>query len=150
MIAADPNSLALDSATDDVVVGIADGELIHYESVLPPGNGERPRHSTMLLAEIERAVDVGGGWERVGRIGIGVGPGSFTGLRIGIATGRALAQARDLPAVAVPTLTALALGIAERAGDTPRPCPIRHAGDLLARFSLSGRLRKGPTFRPGR
>ena len=54
----------------------------------------RPRHSQVLLAEIERSVDAAGGWERIERIAVGVGPGSFTGLRIGIATARALAQAR--------------------------------------------------------
>ena len=89
---------------------------------LPPNEGERPRHSTSLLAEIERAVEEGGGWDRVERIGIGIGPGSFTGLRIGIATGRSLAQARGIPAVPVGTLTALALGIAERAADSSRLC----------------------------
>jgi tRNA threonylcarbamoyladenosine biosynthesis protein TsaB len=117
-----PNALALDAATDDVVVGIADGERVVHESALPPGEGERPRHATALLAEVERAVEAGGGWERVGRIGIGIGPGSYTGLRIGIATGRALAQARRLPTVRIGSLTALALGIAERAGDPSRPC----------------------------
>jgi tRNA threonylcarbamoyladenosine biosynthesis protein TsaB len=122
MNASDKNVLSLDAATDDVVVGIARcGEVVH-EAALAPGEGERPRHSTALLAEVERAVEAGGGWERVGRIGIGVGPGSYTGLRIGISTGRALAQGRGLPAVPVPTLTALALGIAARAGDPERPC----------------------------
>jgi len=122
MIQPDETVLALDAATDDVVVGIARGDEVLHQAALGPNEGERPRHSTALLAEVERAVEAGGGWERVGRIGIGIGPGSYTGLRIGIATGRALAQARGLGTVAVPTLTALALGIAERAADASRPC----------------------------
>jgi tRNA threonylcarbamoyladenosine biosynthesis protein TsaB len=122
MNGAEGNILALDSATDDVVVGIAREGQVLREAALPPGDGSRPRHSTALLAEVERAVEAGGGWDRVGRIGIGVGPGSFTGLRIGIASGRALAQARGIAAVPVPTLTALAHGIAERAGDPDRAC----------------------------
>ena len=127
MAGPDQNVLALDSATDDVVVGIArEGEVI-AESAIPPPEGGRPRHSTELLAEVERAVGEGGGWEAVGRVGIGIGPGSFTGLRIGIATGRALAQARGLPAVPVPTLTALALGIAERVEDSPLCLPVSDA-----------------------
>ena len=116
------NVLALDAATDDVVVGITRAGAVLREIALPPGDGERPRHSMALLAEVERAVEAGGGWEAVERVGIGVGPGSYTGLRIGIATGRALAQARGIPAVPVPTLTALALGIAERAETPGRLC----------------------------
>jgi tRNA threonylcarbamoyladenosine biosynthesis protein TsaB len=106
--------IALDGATDDVVVGAAtDNRLIH-EGVIGRGEERFPRHATMLLPEVERAVEAAGGWERVERIGIGVGPGSFTGLRIAIATGRALAQARGLGATPVGTLDALAAGIAER------------------------------------
>jgi tRNA threonylcarbamoyladenosine biosynthesis protein TsaB len=127
MAGRDQSVLALDSATDDVVVGIArDGDLI-AESAIPPPDAGRPRHSTELLAEVEGAVGEGGGWDAVGRIGIGVGPGSFTGLRIGIATGRALAQARGLQAVPVPTLTALALGIAERAAGSRLCLPVSDA-----------------------
>ena len=109
--------IALDGATDDVVVGAArGGELIH-ESVIGKGEERFPRHATMLLPQVERAAEAVGGWVRVERIGIGVGPGSFTGLRIAIATGRALAQARSLAASPVGTLDALGAGIAERAGE---------------------------------
>lgn len=47
----------------------------------------------------------------VSRIVVGVGPGGFTGLRIGIATGLALGQALRVPVVGVSTLEALALGM---------------------------------------
>jgi tRNA threonylcarbamoyladenosine biosynthesis protein TsaB len=109
--------LGVDTATDFAVVGAtADGELLR-EVAIGPGPDGRPRHSEVLLAEIERTVEAAGGWPAVDRIAVGIGPGSFTGLRIGIATARALAQAHDLPLVPVGSLAALARGIGEdRAG----------------------------------
>ncbi|MDX6607805.1 MAG: tRNA threonylcarbamoyladenosine biosynthesis protein TsaB [Solirubrobacterales bacterium] len=109
--------LGMDTATPDAVVGVtAGGELVH-ESRVEPGPDGRPRHSQVLLPEIERSVEAAGGWERIERIAVGIGPGSFTGLRIGIATARALAQARGLPIGAVGSLAALGRRISAK-GDT--------------------------------
>jgi tRNA threonylcarbamoyladenosine biosynthesis protein TsaB len=68
-------------------------------------DGERPRHAQTLLPLLERVVE---DWSAVERLCVGVGPGGFTGLRLGIATARALAQALDLPLVPVSSLDALA------------------------------------------
>jgi tRNA threonylcarbamoyladenosine biosynthesis protein TsaB len=103
--------LGVDSATADAVVGVtADGEVVREAQVDPGPNG-RPRHSQVLLPEIERSVEAAGGWKAIDRIAVGIGPGSFTGLRIGIATARALAQARDVPIVPVGSLVSLGRGI---------------------------------------
>jgi tRNA threonylcarbamoyladenosine biosynthesis protein TsaB len=104
--------LGIDTATADAAVAItAGGDLLADDSVGPGPDG-RPRHSQALLPEIERLVGKVGGWDAIERIAVGVGPGSYTGLRIGISTARAVAQGRELPIAGVSSLEALARGIA--------------------------------------
>ncbi|HXR30125.1 MAG TPA: tRNA (adenosine(37)-N6)-threonylcarbamoyltransferase complex dimerization subunit type 1 TsaB [Solirubrobacterales bacterium] len=86
-----------------------------HEALLGLGADGSPRHSSALLAEVEQAAAAAGGWERVGRIAVGVGPGSFVGIRIGIATARALSLSTGLPAMGVCTLDALGRGLTELA-----------------------------------
>ncbi len=54
-----------------------------------------------------------GGWESVDRLAVGLGPGSFTGLRIAVATARGLATGLGLPVSGVCTLDAIARGMEE-------------------------------------
>lgn len=114
-----PAVIGFDTATDDTAVAaIRDGDLVFSRSVERPEDG-RPAHATRLLAEVEEAATAAGGWESVERIAVGVGPGSFTGLRIGVATARALAQARGIELAGVGTLAALARGAASGANGRP-------------------------------
>ena len=69
----------------------------------------RPGHAAELMPAVARTMEEAGvTWDDVDAIAVGVGPGTFTGLRIGIATARALAQARGLPLRPVSSLAALA------------------------------------------
>jgi tRNA threonylcarbamoyladenosine biosynthesis protein TsaB len=99
--------VGFDTATADTVVCVLrNGELV-YEELLGLAPDGSPRHSTALLPEVERAVDAAGGWDAVGRIAVGLGPGSFVGIRIGIATAKGLAATTGLPVSGVCTLDAL-------------------------------------------
>jgi tRNA threonylcarbamoyladenosine biosynthesis protein TsaB len=93
-----------------------------YEERLGLSADGSPRHSTALLAEIERAATASGGWDRIGLIAVGRGPGSFVGIRIGLATARGLAASTGLPVAGVCTLDALGRAMAEKStSTTPLP-----------------------------
>jgi tRNA threonylcarbamoyladenosine biosynthesis protein TsaB len=112
--------IGFDTATEDTAVCAArDGEVL-YESLLGLSPDGSPGHTTRLLEEVERAVAAAGGWERVEGVAVGVGPGSFTGLRVGVASARALGAGLGLALTGICTLDALAHGLAEAAGERPR------------------------------
>jgi tRNA threonylcarbamoyladenosine biosynthesis protein TsaB len=110
--------LGLDTATSATTAAVwaPGGPALERRDDPPPG--ERPRHAGRLLGLVEEVV-ASVGWEEVERIAVGVGPGGFTGLRLGIATARGLAQARDLPVVGVSSLRALAVGAEIEAAGHP-------------------------------
>jgi len=113
--------LGLDTATRATAVAVLDSETgaMHERRDDPPAE-ERPRHTTRLLPLARQVLaDAGTDWSGVELIAVGTGPGTFTGIRIGVATARALASARRAPIAGVSTLQALASAAvgAERDGE---------------------------------
>ncbi|MEA2167582.1 MAG: tRNA threonylcarbamoyladenosine biosynthesis protein TsaB, partial [Solirubrobacteraceae bacterium] len=101
--------LGFDTATPSTAAAVLLPDGTAFERRDDPAPGERPRHAAAVLELVEGVLaDAGAGWEDVRRLAVGVGPGGFTGLRIGIATARALAQSRGIETVAVSSLAALA------------------------------------------
>lgn len=106
--------LGFDTATRATAVALLDTDADEaIERRDDPEPGGRPRHTTRLMALVVDVLDAADAdWPDIDRIAVGVGPGTFTGLRIGVATAHALARARDLPLVGVSTLHSLACGAA--------------------------------------
>ena len=108
--------LGLDTATPATVVGLrlADGRTLQGRD--DPDSRQRPGHATRLLPLAnDLLIEADISWSEVERIAIGTGPGTFTGLRIGIATARGLAQSLGVDLVGVSSLRALANGAGKEA-----------------------------------
>ena len=99
--------LAIDTAANLCAACVCDGAAGRElgREALDIGKG----HAERLIGVIETALaDAGKAYADLDRIGVAVGPGSFTGVRVGVATARGLALALGIPAVGVDTLEALA------------------------------------------
>ena len=103
--------IGFDTATEETVVAAMVGGESTFEFRSGPVEGDRPAHSSELLTAVEQAVDSVGGWERVGRVLTGGGPGTYTGLRVAIATAIGIALARNTEVAGIPTLDVMARSI---------------------------------------
>ena len=98
-------TLGVDTSTDSLTVSLIDEKRILANYNLAGAL----RHSDLLVPAIEKALKkAGAGIKDIGLFSIGIGPGSFTGLRVGVTAMRVLAVALNKPIVGVPTMDAIA------------------------------------------
>ncbi|MEP7379659.1 MAG: tRNA (adenosine(37)-N6)-threonylcarbamoyltransferase complex dimerization subunit type 1 TsaB [Chloroflexota bacterium] len=130
--------LVLDTATRRPIVALAadDG------SVLAQRTWEsRHRHGEELLARLDEALaEAGGRKQELSGVVVGTGPGSFTGLRIGLATAKTIAYALSIPIVGVSSTRALAqaAAIANPLSDIAVALPAGAADRYVHRFKVTG------------
>ena len=129
--------LAID--TSGPVCGVAvmkDGAIVYEASAI-----NRMTHSVNLLPMIDAACQsVGLTIAELDRMAVVSGPGSFTGVRIGVSTVKGLAHAHNTPCVAVDALEAMAAGVGEFGGII---CPIQdaRAGQVYGAAFAHGKTR---------
>jgi tRNA threonylcarbamoyladenosine biosynthesis protein TsaB len=115
--------LGIDTATARASVALAqDGKLIGEEisAGSPSGNGGAPHrgnHAQTLLPLIDKLLQRSGvALSDVTAFAVAIGPGSFTGLRVGLSTVKGLAYGAEAPVVGIPTLEAVAARVTDREG----------------------------------
>jgi tRNA threonylcarbamoyladenosine biosynthesis protein TsaB len=107
--------LALDTSTRTVGLALYDGAQVINETVWT----SQDYHTVELAPAVAQAFQRAGvSVDALGALGVAIGPGSFTGLRVGLALAKGLAMARGLPLVGVPTLDFLA------AAQSPQDLPL--------------------------
>jgi len=110
--------LAIDTALDACAAGVLDtdaGKLIARQS-----EAMKRGHAEALMPLIARVIkEAGVGFAALDRIAATTGPGSFTGLRVGLSAARGIALAANKPAVGVTTLTAYAAPVVSESGEHP-------------------------------
>ncbi len=100
--------LAIDTSTTINSVCILDDNGILVEHIVSSRNS----HNRVLLRNLDICIrEAGTRLEEIDALAVALGPGSFTGLRIGISTAKTLAWANRLPVLGIPTLDALALNV---------------------------------------
>jgi tRNA threonylcarbamoyl adenosine modification protein YeaZ len=138
--------LAFDTATPQVTVALHDGDVVVAEYAAT----EAMRHGEMLAPGIAEVLDRAGAISQdVTAVAVGVGPGPFTGLRVGLVTARTMALALDIPVYGVCTLDILAaeaidLGLDEFVVATDA----RRKEVYLAAYSDGGRVSGPDVVRP--
>jgi tRNA threonylcarbamoyladenosine biosynthesis protein TsaB len=143
--------LAIDTALAACSVAVLDtgrGAVVGRES-LPMVRGQ----AEVLMPMVERVMGAAGiGFTALDRVAVTVGPGSFTGLRVGIAAARGIALAAAKPAVGLSTLAAFAAPHIAADDTTPVIAAIdaRHAQVYLQIFGPAGRTLVSPRIVPVR
>ncbi|WP_265516082.1 tRNA (adenosine(37)-N6)-threonylcarbamoyltransferase complex dimerization subunit type 1 TsaB [Nitratireductor luteus] len=112
-------------------------------AVLDLGKG----HAEHVMPVIEEALhDAGLGFEAVEAVAVNVGPGSFTGVRVGVSAARGLALALGIPAIGINALEALAAQVREAHPGRDVVVVTGNRGESLAyaRYDAAGGLVEGP------
>jgi tRNA threonylcarbamoyladenosine biosynthesis protein TsaB len=129
--------LGFDTSTPATAIALRLPDGASLQARDDPTAGERPGHATRLLPlAADLLAQAGLRFADVQRIAVGIGPGTFTGLRIGLASARGLAQSLDVQLVGVSSLQALALAAANDR---------EHAGAAVGLLALID-ARRGEAF----
>lgn len=138
-----PVTLAIDTAAPRLQLGLlrADGQVDAIVDDIAKG------HAEILFDRLEALLSRNGlGHGQLERIAVTTGPGSFTGLRIGLSAARGLGVARKLPVLGIPSL--LAISLAADTGPVAVLLDARRGEAYFESFPAPGVVGDGPRLLP--
>lgn len=104
-----PLLIAFDTSAASCAVAVLSGDRVLAQAEEPMAKGQAERLMPLCEALLAEA---GAGWRDLAAVGVGTGPGNFTGVRLSVAAARGLALSLGRPAIGVTRLEALAEGLA--------------------------------------
>lgn len=106
--------LAIDTSTPAVTTAVHDGSSVVAEATVVDAR----RHTELLAPQVASVLEsIGASARDVTNVAVGVGPGPFTGLRVGLATARTFADVLDVPVHGVCSLDIIAFAVAPFDGE---------------------------------
>jgi tRNA threonylcarbamoyladenosine biosynthesis protein TsaB len=119
--------LAIDTSGDICTVALVDDKGLVSQSVF--------RHKMDLLMRLAPNIewvlqDAGLSMEKLDAVAVSLGPGSFTGLRIGVTTAKSLAYASGKPIIGIPTLDIMAEGVVAQTDEVIAPLLVARPGEV--------------------
>lgn len=114
----DPVILAFDTSAAHCAAALLSGDRIVAQRAEAMGRGQAERLFPLLDEMLSQAHVA---WRDLSRIGVGIGPGNFTGIRISVAAARGLALSLGVPAIGVSTFDAIRHGQASARAAVPAP-----------------------------
>ena len=160
----DPLTLGFDTSAAHCAVALLSGDRVLVARAEEMGCGQAER----LMPLLEEVLAEGGArWRDLDRLGVGIGPGNFTGIRISVAAARGLALSLGIPAIGISTLEAIRAGnecgtpcvpaprgqgYVQRAGQAPELVDMTDIADAVlppAPALLAERIARLARFAPG-
>jgi tRNA threonylcarbamoyladenosine biosynthesis protein TsaB len=138
--------LALETTSPHCSVALVDGERVvtSVQTLQPSARAEN------TLETIDRALQ-DAGWQKsnLARVAVGIGPGSFTGVRVGIAIAEGIASGLAIPLIGIVSLRAMAAGVP--ANEERLRCPVLDARRnelFVAAYAADGSEKLAPQLLP--
>lgn len=130
--------LGIESSTDQLSIGLSDGTRV----ISDLSDGSTREHTTIIIGLIDRLLcEAGIGMEQMKGIAVSIGPGSFTGLRVGLAVAKGMSLSLNLPIAGVSTFEVIGSRLIATLPEFYLAAVVRRGEYYLVKFPLEDEIR---------